>query len=176
MQQNSSKKSLIQVTNDSLTNGRTRINRQISVNMENEAFMSLYITTQCYIRKPADKYRHDVGCGSKGTFYYIIDRQGNNIAVFSDKGRLEQQTTYYPYGEPVVEPAGQRYLFGGKEREHAGGRNSTDFGPRSLTPTGSWSAADRPAEIQIVEALTYGTFIYLHIYLMRPEQHSCGSS
>ncbi len=82
----------------------------------------------------------------KGTYYYITDWQGNNIAVFSDKGRLEQQTTYYPYGEPVVEPAGQRYLFGGKEREHAGGRNSSDFGPRCLTPTGSWSAADRMSE------------------------------
>ncbi len=78
----------------------------------------------------------------KGTYYYITDWQGNNIAVFSDKGRLEQQATYYPYGEPTVEPAGQRYLFGGKEREHAGGRNSTDFGPRSLTPSGSWSAPD----------------------------------
>ncbi len=51
----------------------------------------------------------------KGTFYYITDWQGNNIAVFSDKGRLEQQATYYPYGEPVIEPARQRYLFGGKE-------------------------------------------------------------
>ncbi len=82
----------------------------------------------------------------KGTYYYITDWQGNNIAVFSDKGRLEQQTTYYPYGEPVIEPAGQRYLFGGKEREHAGGRNSSDFGPRCLTPSGSWSAADRMSE------------------------------
>ncbi len=81
-----------------------------------------------------------------GTYYYIADWQGNNIAVFSDKGRFEQQTTYYPYGEPTVEPAGQRYLFGGKEREHAGGRNSSDFGPRCLTPTGSWSAADKMSE------------------------------
>ncbi len=82
----------------------------------------------------------------EGTYYYITDWQGNNIAVFSDKGRPAQQTTYYPYGEPTVEPAGQRYLFGGKEREHAGGSNSSDFGPRCLTPTGSWSAADRMSE------------------------------
>ncbi len=82
----------------------------------------------------------------KGTYYYIADWQGNNIAVFSDKGRLEQQATYYPYGEPTVEPAGQRYLFGGKEREHAGGYNAHNYGPRCLTPTGSWSAADKMSE------------------------------
>ncbi len=82
----------------------------------------------------------------KGIYYYITDWQGNNIAVFSSHGNCVQQTIYYPYGEPTIEPAGQRYLFGGKEREHAGGRNSTDFGPRSLTPSGSWSAADRMSE------------------------------
>lgn len=53
-----------------------------------------------------------------------------------------QKTTYYPYGEPTVEPKGQRYLFGGKEREHAGGRNSYDFGARNLTPYGTWSSPD----------------------------------
>ena len=30
--------------------------------------------------------------------------------------RVEQHTGYYPYGEPWREPAGQPYLFGGKER------------------------------------------------------------
>ena len=55
---------------------------------------------------------------------------------------LSTPLTYYPYGEPVVEPEGQRYLFGGKEREHGGGRNSYDFGARSLTPYGNWSTVD----------------------------------
>ena len=51
-----------------------------------------------------------------------------------------------PYGEPTIEPTGQRYLFGGKEREHAGGRNSYDFGARCLTPYGNWGVVDRYAE------------------------------
>ena len=55
-------------------------------------------------------------------------------------------STYYPYGEPTVEPKGQRFLFGGKEREHAGGRNAYDFGARSLTPFGSWPSPDPKAE------------------------------
>ena len=55
-------------------------------------------------------------------------------------------SAYYPYGEPTVEPKGQRFLFGGKEREHAGGRNAYDFGARSLTPFGSWPSPDPKAE------------------------------
>ena len=55
-------------------------------------------------------------------------------------------SAYYPYGEPTVEPKGQRFLFGGKEREHAGGRNAYDFGARSLTPYGSWPSPDPKAE------------------------------
>ncbi len=67
--------------------------------------------------------------------YYITDWQGNNAAVVDKAGNVVQKTTYYPYGEPTIEPEGQRYLFGGKEREHAGGRNSYDFGARTLTST-----------------------------------------
>lgn len=53
-----------------------------------------------------------------------------------------QRTIYYPYGEPTIEPMGQRYLFDGKEREHAGGRTSYDFGGRCLTSHGNWSAVN----------------------------------
>ena len=56
-------------------------------------------------------------------------------------GDIVQSTTYYPYGEPTIEPRGQRFLFGGKEREHAAGRNSYDFGARNLAAN-----ADRFAE------------------------------
>ncbi len=77
-----------------------------------------------------------------GTMYYITDWQGNNAAVVSAGGDIVQQTTYYPYGEPTVEPAGQPFLFGGKEREHGGGRNIHDFGARCLTPYGNWSVTD----------------------------------
>lgn len=83
----------------------------------------------------------------EGTFYYVTDWQGNNAAVLKSDGTLVQQTTYYPYGEPTIEPFGQRYLFGGKEREHAGGNNSYDFGARWLTSYGSWSTVDKMAEI-----------------------------
>ncbi len=78
--------------------------------------------------------------------FYVTDWQGNNAAVVSSVGNIIQQTDYYPYGEPTVEPAGQRYLFGGKEREHAAGRNSYDFGARSLTPYGNWAVVDPLAE------------------------------
>ena len=64
----------------------------------------------------------------KGAVYYVTDWQGNNAAVVDKSGNIVQSTMYYPYGEPTIEPTGQRYLFGGKEREHAGGRNSYDFG------------------------------------------------
>ena len=57
-----------------------------------------------------------------------------------------QTPSSYSYGEPTVEPKGQRFLFGGKEREHAGGRNAYDFGARSLTPFGSWPSPDPKAE------------------------------
>ena len=78
--------------------------------------------------------------------YYITDWQGNNAAVVDKAGNVVQKTTYYPYGEPTIEPEGQRYLFGGKEREHAGGRNTYDFGARSLTPYARWSTPDPLAE------------------------------
>ena len=78
--------------------------------------------------------------------YYITDWQGNNAAVVDKAGNVVQKTTYYPYGEPTIEPEGQRYLFGGKEREHAGGRNSYDFGARSLTPYARWSTPDPLAD------------------------------
>ena len=81
-----------------------------------------------------------------GTMYYLTDWQGNNAVVADNRGNVVQETTYYPYGEPTIEPTGQRYLFGGKEREHAGGRNAYDFGARILTPYGSWSTPDPLAE------------------------------
>ncbi|MDE5554398.1 MAG: hypothetical protein K2J10_04360 [Muribaculaceae bacterium] len=82
----------------------------------------------------------------KGTMYYVTDWQGNNAAVVDKDGIVVQRTMYYPYGEPTIEPTGQRYLFGGKEREHAGGRNSYDFGARCLAPYGSWGVVDQMAE------------------------------
>ena len=58
---------------------------------------------------------------------------------------LSVPATYYPYGEPTIEPRGQRFLFGGKEREHAAGRNSYDFGARNLAAN-AWTTPDPLAE------------------------------
>ena len=46
-----------------------------------------------------------------------------------------------------MEPTGQRFFYGGKEREHGGGRNSYDFSARCLiAPMGQWGVPDRKAE------------------------------
>lgn len=78
--------------------------------------------------------------------YYVTDWQGNNIAAVAGDGRRVELVTYYPYGEPVTEPAKMRYLFGGKEREHAGGLNSYDFGARFRAPYGQWTTPDPLSE------------------------------
>ena len=78
---------------------------------------------------------------------YITIRQGNNVDVINRSGKIVQTTAYYPYGEPTIEPSGQRFLYGGKEREHGAGRNTYDFSARSLiAPLGQWCVPDRKAE------------------------------
>lgn len=64
------------------------------------------------------------------------------MSVLTMQATMSYVSIYYPDGEPTIEPTGQRYLFGGKEREHAGGRNTYDFGARSLTPYGRWGVVD----------------------------------
>ena len=82
-----------------------------------------------------------------GTMYYLTDWQGNNAEVLNAKCKTQQTAYYYPYGEPTIEPSGQRFLYGGKEREHAGGRNSYDFSARCLiSPLAQWGVPDRKAE------------------------------
>ena len=82
-----------------------------------------------------------------GTMYYLTDWQGNNVEVLNAKCKTQQTVHYYPYGEPTKEPSGQRFLYGGKEREHAGGRNSYDFSARCLiSPLGQWGVPDQLGE------------------------------
>lgn len=84
---------------------------------------------------------------SKGAQYYVPDWQGNNVGVIDNNGKLVESITYYPYGEPTKEHSGQRFLYGGKEREHGGGRNSYDFSARCLiAPLGQWGVPDPKAE------------------------------
>ena len=83
----------------------------------------------------------------KGAQYNIADWQGNNVDVINRSGKIVQTTAYYPYGEPTIEPSGQRFLYGGKEREHGGGRNTYDVSARSLiAPLGQWCVPDRLSE------------------------------
>ena len=82
-----------------------------------------------------------------GTMYYLTDWQGNNVEVLNAKCKTQQTVDYYPYGEPTKEPSGQRFLYGGKEREHAGGRNIYDFSARCLiSPLGQWGVPDQLGE------------------------------
>ena len=70
-------------------------------------------------------------------YYYLTDFQGNNIGVYDKTGKLVQRTDYYASGEPWLEPvygsgaAGNRYLFGGKERIAGGVLNEYDFEARN---------------------------------------------
>ena len=70
------------------------------------------------------------------------------LSVLTMRGNIALRGNCFYADARVVRPylvddlVGQRYLFGGKEREHAGGRNAYDFGARILTPYGSWSAPD----------------------------------
>ena len=63
-------------------------------------------------------------------FRYVTDYQGNNVAVLNSEGMVEQQTDYYPYGEPWREPSGQPWLYGGNERLRMYGVNEYDFNAR----------------------------------------------
>ena len=62
--------------------------------------------------------------------YRHTDWQGNVTIVTNSEGKIAQHTGYYPYGEPWSEPAGQPYLYGGKERMREGALNEYDFGAR----------------------------------------------
>ena len=68
---------------------------------------------------------------SDGKYYgYVTDYQGNNVGVLNQSGVLEQKTDYYPYGEPLMEPSGQPWLYGGNERLRMEGMNEYDFNAR----------------------------------------------
>ncbi len=80
--------------------------------------------------------------------YYVPDYQGNIIADVTARGKVEQTASYYPYGEPWVEPeGGNRRLYGGKERLNVGALRPSDFGARYLdTRSGRWNSQDPCSE------------------------------
>ena len=78
-----------------------------------------------------------------GVHWMLTDAIGSIEMVVDGKGRVEQHTGYYPYGEPWREPAGQPYLFGGKERRRFASLGDSDFHARFLTTsTALWQAPD----------------------------------
>ncbi|MCM1068148.1 MAG: hypothetical protein NC418_11305, partial [Muribaculaceae bacterium] len=80
--------------------------------------------------------------GAGKAHFMLTDWQGNVNMVVDAEGRLEQHVTYYPYGEPHREPAGQRHLFAAKERGDFI-TSAYDFGPRRLfSPICLWGAPD----------------------------------
>ncbi len=84
--------------------------------------------------------------GNGGAHYRHPDFQGNITMVTGQEGKIEQHTGYYPYGEPWHEPAGQPYLYGGKERMRDGGLNDYDFSARRLNSAlALWSTPDPKA-------------------------------
>ena len=80
--------------------------------------------------------------------YYIPDYQGNILADVTAAGKVVQKASYYPYGEPWLEPEGDnRRLYGGKERLNFGPLRHSDYGPRLLdTRSGRWNSPDPCAE------------------------------
>ena len=80
---------------------------------------------------------------SAGVHWMLPDAIGSVGLVIDGNGNVEQHTGYYPYGEPWREPAGQPYLFGGKERRRFAGLGDYDFHARFLTTsTALWQAPD----------------------------------
>ncbi|MCM1067164.1 MAG: hypothetical protein NC418_06300 [Muribaculaceae bacterium] len=80
--------------------------------------------------------------GAGKAHFMLTDWQGNVNMVVDAEGQLEQHVTYYPYGEPQREPAGQRHLFAVKERGDFI-TSAYDFGPRRLfSPICLWGAPD----------------------------------
>ena len=80
--------------------------------------------------------------------YYVPDYQGNIIADVTADGEIVQTASYYPYGEPWLEPEGDnRRLYGGKERLNFGPLRHSDYGPRLLdTRSGRWNSQDAYGE------------------------------
>lgn len=70
--------------------------------------------------------------------YYVQDHLGNNRAVISHSGTVEQVTHYYPfgavYGDAGVNDALQRYKYNGKELDRMHGLNYYDYSARQYDP------------------------------------------
>ena len=115
-----------------------------------------------------DKFLFDGGyCtfkdGEASFHYYLQDHLGNNRAVVSEDGTVEQTTEYYPfggiYGDVSTNPGLQLYKYNGKEFDHSLSLDLYDYGARLYDPAlVVWTGVDPLAE-------KYGDFspyVYCH--------------
>ena len=103
-----------------------------------------------------DKFLFDGGyCtfkdGQASFHYYLQDHLGNNRAVVSEDGTVEQTTEYYPfggiYGDVSTNPGLQLYKYNGKEFDHYLGLDLYDYGARLYDPAlVVWTGVDPLAD------------------------------
>lgn len=103
-----------------------------------------------------DKFLFDGGyCtfkdGQASFHYYLQDHLGNNRAVVSEAGTMEQITEYYPfggiYGDVSTNPGLQLYKYNGKEFDHYLGLDLYDYGARLYDPAlVVWTGVDPLAD------------------------------
>ena len=103
-----------------------------------------------------DKFLFDGGyCtfkdGEVSFHYYQQDHLGNNRAVVSEDGTVEQTTEYYPfggiYGDVSTSPGLQPYKYNGKMFVHSLGLDLYDYGARLYDPAlVVWTGVDPLAD------------------------------
>ena len=103
-----------------------------------------------------DKFLFDGGyCtfkdGEVSFHYYQQDHLGNNRAVVSEDGTVEQTTEYYPfggiYGDVSTNSGLQPYKYNGKEFDHSLGLDLYDYGARLYDPAlVVWTGVDPLAD------------------------------
>lgn len=103
-----------------------------------------------------DKFLFDGGyCtfkdGDVSFHYYQQDHLGNNRAVVSEDGTVEQTTEYYPfggiYGDVSTSPGLQPYKYNGKMFVHSLGLDLYNYGARMYDPAlVVWNGVDPLAE------------------------------
>ena len=76
--------------------------------------------------------------------YYVTDYQGNITGTVNSVPEIEEETTYYPYGEPWREIKDNPFTFSGNERVLNDGLNEYDFNARryiaAIPAFSSWDA------------------------------------
>lgn len=90
--------------------------------------------------------------------YYLKDHQGNNRAVVSQTGAVEEMNHYYPFGGVFASTGNvQPYKYNDKELDTKLGLNWYDYGARHYDAAlGRWHVADPLAEKY------YGTSLYAY--------------